>query len=72
LTQAISTYIETFALKSEAQFEMRAGISSFVSYGEGGHLYSLPLLKMIERGLFKEFDAVYEVLRDLLLTWEFI
>ena len=35
-------------------------------------IYSLPLLKVLERGLLKEIDQIYEVLRDLLMTWEFI
>ena len=35
-------------------------------------IYSLPLLKVLERGLLKEIDQIYEVLRDLLMAWEFI
>jgi hypothetical protein len=35
-------------------------------------IYSLPLLKVFERGILKEIDQIYEVLRDLLIAWEFI
>ena len=36
------------------------------------NLYGLPLLKMLERGLNKEVDSIYEVLRDLMMAREFL
>jgi len=34
--------------------------------------YTLPLLKMLERALSKDLDSLYELLRDILLAWEFV
>ncbi len=34
--------------------------------------YNLSILKVLERGVFKEVEALYEILRDLMLAFEFI
>jgi hypothetical protein len=41
-------------------------------FAGGTYLYTLPLLKLIERGLSQEFTSIYESLRDLLLTKHFL
>lgn len=67
LAETLIAFLEEHASKAKRAFE-----SSFYIQESDESIYSLPLLKVLERGILKEIDQIYEVLRDLLMAWEFI
>ena len=66
LAESLISYLEDQAFKSE-DLAYNFGMNP----DDSQNLYTLPLLKMLERGLAKEIDAIYESLRDLLMAWEY-
>ena len=67
LAHELTSFLEEHASRASRGFE-----NAFHYADSDDKVYTLPLLKVLERGLLTEIDSIYELLRDLLLAWEFI